>query len=105
MPTRHLTPAVQAETVADWNGLPYTRIEDHNGVAKVIVGELAHLERWFMALSGHITHQPTDCRLTLWTLHTDTDHGHGAPLQVHVLALDTDQIDDDCAHAVRPHTP
>jgi len=102
--TRHLnSPAVQAETVADWNGLPHGRITDHNQIAQVFTTGLPDLELWFLALGGHITCQPAGARVVLWTLHTDTDHGHGAPVQVHALALDTDQIDADCADAVRPH--
>jgi hypothetical protein len=96
-------PAVQAEVAAEYNGLPHGRITNHNDIAQVFTTSLADLELWFLALGGHITSQPAGARVVLWTLHTDTDHGHGAPVQVHALALDTDQIDAACADAVRPH--
>lgn len=97
------SPAVQAEVTAEYNGLPHGRITDHNGEAHVFTAGLADLESWFMALGGDIDRQPAGDRVVLWTLHTDTDHGHGAPVRVLALALDTDFIDEDCADAIRPH--
>ncbi|NUQ95824.1 MAG: hypothetical protein HOY79_04445 [Streptomyces sp.] len=96
------SPAVQAEVTAEYNGLPHGRITDHNGEAHVFTAGLAELEAWFMALSGHITRQPAGYGVVLWTLHTDTDHGHGSPVRVIAMALDTDFIDEDCADAIRP---
>lgn len=105
MPARLNTPAVQAEVAADYNGLPHARIADHNGRAEVFTNGLRDLELWFIALGGHITSQPapTDSGVVLWTLLTDTDHGHGAPVRILALALDTDQLDEALAHAVHPH--
>ena len=102
--TRQLnTPAVQAEVTAEYNGLPHGRITDHNGEAHVFTAGLADLESWFMALGGHIDRQPAGDRVVLWTLHALTERTHGAPVRVLALALDTDQIDADCADAIRPH--
>lgn len=102
--TRSLnTPAVQAEVAADYNGLPHARITDHNSRAEVFTNGLRDLELWFIALGGHITSQPAGDRVVLWTLMTDTDHGHGAPVRVLALALDTDQLDDALAPAIHPH--
>lgn len=99
-PTRRLDAAVKAETVAEWNGLPHGRITQHQGAAQVFTAGLTELESWFTALGGRITRQPAGDRLALWTLHTLTDRTSGAPVRVHALALDTDQIDADCADAV-----
>jgi hypothetical protein len=99
-PIRPLNAAVQAETVADWNGLPHGRITEHHGAAHVFTASLTELEAWYIALGGRITRQPAGPGVVLWTLTTDTDHGHGALVGVHALALDTDQIDADCADAV-----
>ena len=102
--TRNLnTPAVQAEVTAEYNGLPHGRITDHNGEAHVFTAGLADLELWFMALGGTIDRQPAGDRVVLWTLHTLTERTHGAPIRVLALALNTDQIDADCADAIRPH--
>ena len=100
-PTRPLGPAVKAEVAAEYNGLPHGRITEREGRAEVFTTGLRELERWFMALGGRITRQPAG-RTAVWTLDTDTDHGHGAPLTVYALALDTDQIDPNCADAVTP---
>jgi hypothetical protein len=101
-PIRPLGPAVQAEVTAAWNGLPHGRITEHHGIAQVFTVSLAELELWFVALGGHITCAPAPqgSGVVLWTLTADTDHGHGAPVHVHALAPDTDQIDPDCADAV-----
>ena len=103
-PTRILNAAVKAEVAADYNGLPHGRITDRDGEAQVFTTGLADLELWWLALGGHITRQPAGRNAALWTLHTDTDHGNGAPVAVYALALDTDQIDPAIAHAVT-HTP
>ena len=103
-PTRPLNAAVKAETVAAWNGLPHGRITDRDGEAQVFTTSLRELEAWYLALGGHITRQPAGAKAALWTLHTDTDHGNGAPVAVYTLALDTDQIDPDCADAVQTET-
>lgn len=100
-PTRPLNAAVKAEVAADLNGLPHGRITDRDGEAQVFTAGLADLELWWLALGGHITRQPAGDGVALWTLTADTDHGHGAPVRVHALALDTDQIDADIAHAVQ----
>lgn len=97
---RPLGPAVKAEVAAELNGLPNARITEVQDTAYVFTNSLADLELWFMALGGRIDHQDAGPSLTRWTLATDTDHGHGAPVLVHTLALDTDQIDADCAEAV-----
>ncbi|MFK0288286.1 hypothetical protein ACIQVL_48615 [Streptomyces sp. NPDC090499] len=99
-PTRPLNAAVKAEVAADYNGLPHGRITDRDGEAQVFTAGLPELELWFMALGGHITREPAGRKAALWTLRTDTDHGHGAPIAVYALALDTDQIDPDYADAV-----
>lgn len=102
-PTRPLNAAVKAEVAADYNALMYSRIDQHNGAACVFTLGLHDLEAWWPALGGHITSQPAGDGVVLWTLTTDTDHGHGAPVRVHALALDTDQIDPALTHAIRPH--
>jgi len=96
---RPLGPAVKAETTADWNGLPHGRITERHGVAHVFTAGLPDLEEWYLALGGRITHQPAGTGVTLWTLQTHTDHGHSTPVHVHALAMDTDQLDSDCADA------
>ncbi|MFD7995569.1 hypothetical protein [Streptomyces mexicanus] len=101
---RTIRPAIQAETVADWNGLPHGRITERQGTAHVFTAGLGELETWYLALGGRITHQPAGQGVTLWTLTTNTDHGNGVPVLVHALALETDQIDADCADAIT-HTP
>ncbi|MFE9812361.1 hypothetical protein [Streptomyces sp. NPDC005548] len=98
--TRRLGPAVKAEVTADYNALMHTRIAEHQGTALVFTTSLHDLESWFLTLGGRITHQTAGPGITLWSLHTDTDHGEGAPVTVHALALDTDQIDGDIADAV-----
>jgi hypothetical protein len=102
-PTRPLGPAVKAEVTAEYNGLPHGRITESHGAAHVFTNSLADLEKWFMALGGRISHHPAGPGVCLWTLTTDTDHGHGALVAVHAPALDTDQIDPDCADAVTPN--
>jgi hypothetical protein len=97
---RPLGSAVKAEVAADYNALFYYRIAEHNGAAHVFTTGLADLEAWFMALGGRITHQPVGDGTTHWTLTTRTERTSGAPVIVHALALDTDQIDADCADAV-----
>ncbi|MCI3279171.1 hypothetical protein [Streptomyces cylindrosporus] len=104
--TRKLaSPAVQAEVTAEYNGLPHARITDRDGHADVFTNGLPDLELWFMALGGHFTSQPAPdgSGVVMWTLTTDTDHGHGTPIRAWALALDTDQLDADCADAIRPH--
>lgn len=110
-PIRPLNPAVKAEVVADLHGLTRDRITEHNGTAEVFTARLTDLEAWYSALGGTITRHYVDqracisnerTRIVLWTLHTDTGHGRGVPVRVHALALDTDQIDADCANAVTP---
>ncbi|MET8585687.1 hypothetical protein ABZX39_33190 [Streptomyces collinus] len=97
---RPLGPAVKAEVTADLNGLPHGRITEQGTEAHAFVTGLDELVDWYMALGGRITHQPAGTGVTKWTLHTDTDHGTGTTVRVHALALDTDQIDPDCADAV-----
>lgn len=101
-PIRPLGPAVKAEVTADMNGLPHGRITEQGTDAHVFTAGLTELTDWFLALGGRITCQPApqNSGVCLWTLHTDTDHGNGTPIHVHALALDTDQIDPDCADAV-----
>jgi len=99
-PIRPLNAAVKAEVTADYNGLPHGRISEQQGVAHVFTAGLPDLEAWFLALGGRITHQPAGNAVTLWTLHTDTDHGNGVPVHVHALAMGTDQIDADCTDAI-----
>jgi hypothetical protein len=101
-PTRPLGPAVKAEVTADLNGLPCTRISEERGTAYVFTRNLPDLELWFMALGGHIKPEngPTP-GTTVWTLTTNTDHGHGVPVLVQTLGMATDQIDPACAAAVR----
>lgn len=99
-PTRPLNAAVKAEVAANYNGLPHARITEHDGAAHVFTTGLPELELWWLALGGRITHQPAGDGAALWRLHTDTDNGQGAPVVVHALALDTDQIDPDIAPAV-----
>ena len=100
-PTRSLGPAIKAQVAAEINGLPHGRITEHHNTAQVFTAGLTDLEAWWLALGGRITHQPAGDGVVLWTLTTDTDHGHGAPVAVHALALATDQIDADIAHAVQ----
>jgi hypothetical protein len=102
-PTRPLNAAVKAEVAADYNGLPHARITAQGAEASVFTAGLPELELWFLALGGHITHQSAGPGVVAWTLHTDTDRGHGAPVRVHALALDTDQLDPALADAIRPH--
>lgn len=99
-PIRPLGPAVKAEVTADLNGLPHGRITEHQGAAHVFTAGLADLENWFMFLGGRITHQPAGTGVVLWTLHTQVGEVYAAQVRVHALALDTDQIDADCADAV-----
>lgn len=101
-PIRPLGPAIKAETAADRCGLPHARITEQGTEAHVFTAGLNDLVAWYHALGGRLTCQPApqDSGVCLWTLHTDTDHGHGTPLHVHALALDTDQLDPDCANAV-----
>jgi len=106
-PTRRLDAAVRAEVAADLHGIPHARISERNGHAEVFVNGLREVERWFLALGGYFTCDPAPAGsgVVMWTLTTNTDHGHGDPVYVYTLAPDTDEIDPDCAHAVRPHTP
>lgn len=99
-PIRPLGPAIKAEVAADLNGLPHTRITEQGAEARVFTVSLDDLVAWYMALGGHFTCQPASPGVCLWTLHTNTDHGHGTTVRVHTLALDTDQLDADCADAV-----
>jgi hypothetical protein len=99
-PIRPLGPAVKAEVAADLNGLPHARITEHQGIAHVFTSGLPELELWFMALGGRITPHPAGPGITHWTLTTLTERTHGALIAVHAPALDTDQIDPDCADAV-----
>lgn len=103
-PTRPLNAAVKAEVAADHNGLAYTRIAQHNGAAHVFTANLPDLEAWWFALGGYITPEPAGAHAVMWTLTTDTDRGHGAPVTVLAPGLHTDEIDPAIAHAVRPHT-
>lgn len=103
--TRPLNAAVKAEVAADLGGLPHGRITDRDGEAQVFTDGLRDLELWWLALGGHITRQVAGRKAALWTLHTNTDHGTGAPVAVYALALDTDQIDPAIAHAVQPDAP
>lgn len=100
-PIRPLGPAIKTEVAADHNGLPHNRITEQGTEAHVFTTGLDDLIAWFMALGGRITCEPATTGVCLWTLHTDTDHGNGATVRVHALALDTDQIDADIADAVR----
>ena len=102
-PIRPLNAAVKAEVAADYKALMHTRIAQHNGQAYVFTTNLPELEAWWLALGGRITHQTAGDGIVLWTLTTDTDHGHGAPVRVHALALDTDHIDAALTDAIRPH--
>lgn len=106
-PTRPLNAAVKAEVAADLNGLPHGRITEHHGAAHVFIATgLPDLELWFLALGGHFTCHPSPGApgSVIWTLTTDTDHGHGAPVLVQAFAMATDQLSPDCADAIRPHT-
>lgn len=93
--TRHLGPAVKAEVTADYQGLPHARITQQGSEARVFTAGLDDLITWYLALGGHLTCQaaPEGSGVTLWTLHTHTDHHDGTPVRVHALALDTDPID------------
>jgi hypothetical protein len=95
---RPLDPAGQAEVTADVHALPHGRITEHDGAAHVFTAGLTELQQWHAARPGRITRQPAGHGVVLWTLHTATSHG--TPVHVHALALDTDQIDDDCTPAV-----
>ena len=97
---RRMGPAIQAEVTATYNGLPHGRITEHHGAAHVFTAGLPDLELWFMALGGRITYQPAGTGVVLYTLHALAERTHGTPVEVHALALDTDQIDADCANAV-----
>ena len=101
-PTRPLNAAVKAEVAAELNGLPHGRITDIAGTAHVSTDGLHQLESWFLALGGRITCDPapTGEGVVIWTLTTNTDHGHGVPVLVQTLGMATDQIDPDCAAAV-----
>src|SRR5689334_9445774 len=101
-PIRPLGPAIKAEVAADLPGLPRARVTAHGTEARVFTSALDDLVAWFMALGRRITLAPApqDSGVCLWTRHTDTDHGHGVPVRVHALALDTDLIDADIADAV-----
>nr|WSZ21211.1 hypothetical protein OH837_49075 [Streptomyces canus] len=102
-PTRPLNAAVKAEVAAELNGLPHGRITAIGNTAHVSTNGLPELESWFLALGGHIRCDPapTGEGVVIWTLTTNTDHGHGAPVLVQTFAKDTDQLDPDCADAVR----
>jgi hypothetical protein len=97
---RTLNAANKAQVAADYNALPHDRITEHKGTAEVFTAKLAHLVAWYIALGGRITRQPVEEGVTFWALHTDTDHGNGAPVRVYALSLDSDQIDADIADAV-----
>lgn len=101
-PIRTLGPAVKAEVAADLHGLPRGRVTEQGTDAHVFTSGLDDLTAWFMALGGRITCEPApmDSGVCLWTLHTHTDHGHGVPVRVHALAMDTDHPDADIADAV-----
>jgi hypothetical protein len=101
-PTRPLGPAIKAQVAAEINGLPHGRITEQGPEARVFTADLDELTQWWFALGGRITSEPApkDSGVRLWTLHTNTDHGNGIPVRVHALALDTDQLDADCADAV-----
>jgi hypothetical protein len=101
-PTRPLNAAVKAEVTAELNGLPRGRITEHHGAAYVFTDRLADIEAWYLALGGRITHKPVGDGTTIWSLDTLTERTHGAPVRVRCMALDTDQIDADCADAVTP---
>jgi hypothetical protein len=98
--TRPLNAAVKAEVTADYNGLPHGRITEHDDTAHVFTTGLPELEAWFMALGGPITRQPAGQGVVHYTLRTFTERTHGTRIAVHASALDTDQIDPDCADAV-----
>lgn len=105
---RPLTIADKAELAADLNNLPHARITGHDGTAQVFtagLGELEQWARWFMPLGCRITQQPAGTGVVLWTLRTQLGETHPVPIQVSALALDTEQIDDDLATAVRPNAP
>jgi hypothetical protein len=103
-PIRPLGPAAKAEVAADLNGLPHGRITERHDTAHVFTTSLPELESWFLALGGHITPQPDGQGVVHYTLRTLTERTHGARIAVHTSALDTDQIDPDCADAVT-HLP
>lgn len=95
-----LTPAIQAETTADYNNLPHARITTQGTEAHVFTASLDDLTAWWYALGGRITTQdaPHESGVCLWTLHTRTDPENPVSprIRVHALALDTDQLDADC---------
>ncbi|MFJ4473304.1 hypothetical protein ACIP2X_38220 [Streptomyces sp. NPDC089424] len=99
-PIRPLSPAIRAEAAADLNALPHGRITEQGTEAHVFTAGLDDLTAWYTALGGRITFQNAGPGVCLWTLHTTTDHGNGTTVRVHALALNTDQIDADCANAV-----
>lgn len=102
-PTRRMNAAVKAEVTADLNGLPSGRITEHDSAAHVFTSGLDDLTAWFMFLGGHITRQAAGPGVVLWTLHTQIGDVYATPVLVHALALDIDQLDADCADAIRPH--
>jgi len=82
-----LTTAQRAEAAADLNALPFTRITETAGQAHVFTTSLDQLTAWWTALGGHATCLPAGPGVCMWTLHTDTSHGNGAPIFVHAPAL------------------
>lgn len=104
-PTRRLTLADQAEVAADLNGLPHGRITGHDGTAHVFTADLPELEQWaqwFMPIGCGITQQPAGPGVVLWTLYAALGDVYTVPIRVYALALDTERIDDDLAHAIQP---
>lgn len=99
-PIRPLGPAVKAEVTAEYNGLPTGRITEQGTDAHVFTASLDDLTAWYLALGGHIACQTAGTGVTLWTLHTTTDHTDGIPVHVHALALDTEPVDSDLTDAV-----
>ncbi|WP_309031327.1 hypothetical protein [Streptomyces alfalfae] len=99
-----LSPAARAETAADRNALPHTRITSQGTEARVFTAGLDDLTAWWLALGGRLTAEPAPpgSGLVLWTLHTRTDPEDAAStvVRVHALALDTDQLDADAAPAL-----
>lgn len=100
--TRPLGPAIKAQVTADYNGLPNQRITEQDDRAHVFTADLNELAAWHMALGGHIDRQPAPAGsgVVLYTLHTTTDPRDGIPVDVHTLALDTEDLDDDLARAL-----
>lgn len=103
-PIRPLGPATRAEATADRCGLPHARITSQGTEAHVFTTDLDDLTAWWLALGGRLTAEPAPAGsgVVLWTLHTRTDPEDAAStvVRVHALALDTDQLDPDCANAV-----